>query len=105
MGRLRRAFIYLIALALMGTYLSAQVPTSKIFGTVTDEQGTPLPGVSVEATSPKLVGAGTAISDENGVYRVFALTPGIYKVTFVLEGFKTVVREGIIVEGEQRGKL
>ena len=105
MGRLRRAFIYLIALALLGTYLSAQVPTSKLFGTVTDEQGNPLPGVTIEATSPKLVGKGTAVSDENGAYRVFALTPGIYKVTFVLQGFKTVTREGIILEVEQSLKL
>ena len=105
MGRSRRAFISLIALALTGAYLSAQMPTGKIFGAITDEQGTPLPGVSIEATSPKLVGKATTISDENGVYRIFALTPGLYKVTFVLQGFKTVVRDGIIVEVEQSIKL
>jgi hypothetical protein len=105
MGRSRHAFISLVALALMGAYLSAQVPTGKIFGTVTDEQGTPLPGVSIEATSPKLLGKATVISDGNGVYRIFAMTPGIYKITFVLQGFKTVTREGIIVEVEQSVKL
>jgi hypothetical protein len=105
MGRSRQALILLIALAATAAFLSAQVPTSKLFGVVTDEQGTPLPGVSIEATSPKLVGAGAAVSDENGVYRIFALTPGIYKVTFVLQGFKTVTRDGIIVEVEQSVKL
>ena len=105
MGKPKQALLCLIGLALIGAYLSAQAPTSKLFGIVTDEQGNPLPGVTVEATSPKLVGKGTAISDENGVYRLFALTPGIYKVTFVLQGFKTVVRDGIIVEVEQSVKL
>jgi len=105
MGRLPRICLALAGLAVISAYLSAQVPTGKIFGTLTDDQGTPLPGVNVEATSPKLVGKAEAISDENGVYRIFALTPGIYKVTFVLQGFKTVVREGIIVEVEQSVKL
>ena len=105
MGPIKRVFISLIALALMGASLRAQAPIGKIFGTITDEQGTPLPGVTIEAISPKLVGKGTTISDENGVYRIFALTPGIYKITFVLQGFKTVVRDGIIVEIEQSVKL
>jgi len=105
MGRMKRAFLFLLGFALIGSYLSAQMPTGKIFGTVTDDQGAPLPGVTIEATSPKLVGKATTISDENGVYRIFALTPGLYKVTFVLQGFKTVVRDGIIVEVEQSIKL
>jgi uncharacterized phage protein gp47/JayE len=105
MGRLKRAFIFTLAFALTGPYLSAQVPTGKIFGTVIDEEGNPLPGVAVEATSPKLVGRGTAVSDENGAYRIFALTPGIYKVTFILQASKTVTRDGIIVEVEQSVKL
>ena len=89
----------------MGTALSAQTPTGKMFGTVTDDQGTPLPGVTVEATSPKLVGKAAAVTDENGVYRIFALTPGLYRVTFALQGFKTVTRDGIVVEIEQSVKL
>jgi len=83
----------------------AQVPTGKIFGTVADEQGNPLPRVSVEATSPSLVGRATAVTDVNGVYRLFALTPGTYKVSFALQGFKAVVRTGIVVAIEQTVKL
>ena len=106
MARPERAFISLIiALALSGPVLSAQTPTGKIFGTITDDQGTPLPGVAVEATSPKLVGKAATVTDENGVYRIFALTPGLYRVTFALQGFKAVTREGIVVEIEQSIKL
>jgi hypothetical protein len=101
MGRLKQALICVIGLALVGTFLSAQVSTGKILGAITDEQGTRLPGVTVEATSPKLVGKGTAISDESGVYRIFALTPGTYRVNFTVQGFKPLVREGITVRLEQ----
>jgi hypothetical protein len=85
--------------------LSAQVPTGKIFGTVVDKEGTALPGVSVEATSPQLVGRAAAVTEPNGVYRLFALTPGTYKITFKLMGFKPLTREGIVVALEQTVKL
>ncbi|MCJ7587654.1 MAG: TonB-dependent receptor [Candidatus Aminicenantes bacterium] len=102
MKKICLAFFFLFISA---GFIYSQAPTGKIFGSVVDEQGTALPGVTVEATSPKLIGKATAISDEKGVYRVFALTPGLYKVTFVLQGFKTVTRDGIIVEVEQSVKL
>jgi hypothetical protein len=105
MGRLPGFLLSLAGVGLFSAYLSAQAPTGKIFGTITDEQGTPLPGVTAEAASPKLVGKAAAVSDADGVYRIFALTPGIYKVTFFLPGFKTVTRDGIIVEIEQSVKL
>jgi hypothetical protein len=105
MSTSKKAFIILLGLLLAAAHLPGQAPTSKLFGAVSDEQGNPLPGVAIQATSPKLVGSGKAVSDENGVYRIFALTPGVYRVTFTLQGFKTVTRDGIIVELEHSVKL
>ncbi len=106
MVRKRNAVVCLpVLLVLFSTALFPQTPTGKVFGTVTDEQGEALPGVSVEATSSKLVGRAAAVADENGVYRLFALTPGLYRITFALQGFKTVARDGIVVELEQSVKL
>jgi hypothetical protein len=105
MGRLGKGILWVIPAILLVTALSAQTPTGKIFGTVTDEQGGPLPGVTVEATSPKLVGKSAVVTDDNGVYRLFALTPGLYRVVFSVQGFKTVTREGIVVAIEQSVKL
>ena len=96
MGRPRQAFLCLLGLAFLSASLAAQVPTAKISGKVTDEQGNPLPGVAVEATSPRLVGKASALTDTNGVYRLFGLTPGTYKVTFTLQGFKPVIRRSPI---------
>ncbi len=53
-----RFALFLFGLIVVALCLPAQVPTGKIFGTVTDDQDNPLPGAAIEATSPKLVGSG-----------------------------------------------
>jgi len=74
-----------------------QIITGKITGVVTDEQGAPLPGVTVEATSPSSMGKQIAITSEKGSYRFASLPPGIYKLVFTLDGFQTVERGNIAV--------
>jgi hypothetical protein len=97
----KRIILSLLGLFFVGALLSAQIPTGKIYGTVTDEEGTPLPGVSVEATSPKLIGKAATVTDASGIYRLFNLTPGEYKINFTLQGFKAYIRENIIVHVEE----
>src|ERR1700704_4365992 len=71
-----------------------------IAGTVKDPSGAVLPGVSVEAASPALIEkVRTAVTDGNGQYRIEDLRPGSYTVTFVLQGFSTLRREGIELTG------
>ena len=58
--------------------------------------GSVLPGVTVEAASPALIEkVRAAVTDGEGNYRIVSLRPGVYKVTFTLPGFATVIREGI----------
>ena len=66
-----------------------------ITGRVTDPSGGALPGVDVSLTSPALLGGRSAISDDQGSYRFALLPPGTYSVRFQLQGFGTVIREGI----------
>ena len=69
-------------------------------GTVRDASGAALPGVTVEASSNVLIeGVRSAVSDDTGQYRILALPPGAYKVTFTLAGFAVVVREGVAMSG------
>ena len=69
-------------------------------GTVRDASSAVLPGVTVEAASPALIEkVRTTVSDGTGLYRIQGLTPGIYKLTFTLPGFTTVIREGVEVSG------
>ncbi|MFA5911588.1 MAG: carboxypeptidase regulatory-like domain-containing protein [Vicinamibacterales bacterium] len=65
-------------------------------GTVKDTSGAVMPGVTVEAASPALIeGVRSAITDENGGYRIVDLRPGTYKLTYTLPGFNTVIRDGV----------
>jgi len=98
----RLTTLVIMALFLTATAAIAQVtPTSKITGKVTDAQGAPLPGVSIEATSPKMVGKATAVTDADGEYRLFSLPSGLYTVTYTLQGFKTLKREGVTIQLSQ----
>ena len=70
--------------------------TSSIAGIVRDTSGAVLPGVTVEATSPVLIEKiRTVVSDEQGRYNITDLVPGTYIVSFRLQGFSTIRREGI----------
>src|SRR5947199_6591606 len=74
----------------------AQAETGNIVGIVRDTSGAVLPGVSIEAASPALIEkVRTAVSDEQGRYRIGDLRPGLYTVTFALPGFSALRREGI----------
>jgi len=71
--------------------------TGSISGQVVDDSGGVLPGVTVTATSPAQMGALTAVTNEEGMYRFPSVPPGSYKVQFELAGFGTLVREDIRV--------
>src|SRR5262245_23714095 len=87
-----------IAGLLVSPYALAAQTSAEIAGVVKDSSGAVLPGVTVEASSPALIErARTVFTDSQGQYRVIALNPGEYKVTFTLPGFKTVVREGVVL--------
>src|SRR5947207_6294384 len=75
---------------------SAASAQSGITGLVKDASGGVLPGVTVEATSPALIEkARTVVTDTQGRFAIIDLRPGIYKVTFTLSGFSTLVQDGI----------
>jgi hypothetical protein len=76
-------------------------PTGKLTGTVTDDGKAPLPGVSVKISSPSLILPEMAtVTNENGLYRFFSLPSGTYKIVFELQGFKSGIREGIIIRAQ-----
>ncbi len=69
--------------------------TGTIQGRAADSSGAVLPGVTVTATSPSMIGAQTQVTNENGSYRFPAVPPGVYSLSFELSGFSTVKRDGI----------
>jgi hypothetical protein len=92
------------ALFVCAFVLGSAVPgfaQSAISGLVNDATGAVLPGVTVEASSPALIEqTRSVVTDVAGRYRIEDLRPGVYRVTFTLPGFNTLVREGITLESE-----
>src|SRR5688572_9184448 len=69
-------------------------------GLVRDASGAVLPGVTVEASSPVLIEkVRSATTDNTGRYTIPDLRPGLYRMTFTLTGFATVVREKVELLG------
>src|SRR5689334_19396425 len=74
----------------------AQNASSGIAGIVKDSSGAVMPGVTVEAASPALIEkVRTAVTDEQGQYKIIDLRPGVYTVTFTLTGFSAMKREAL----------
>ena len=92
-----KRLILLAAMVLLPSLVFAQ---ATLTGTVKDDSGAVLPGVTVEASSPALIEkTRSAASDGTGQYRIIDLPPGIYSVSFTLSGFTTVKRDGIQLTG------
>ncbi len=92
--------IGIIATLLLIPQLMAQNPTGTLIGRVSDSEGGRMPGVTVAAISPNLQGERTAITGANGDYKLAFLPPGIYEISYKLEGFTPSVRE-VKISGSQ----
>jgi hypothetical protein len=98
MRGLVRTLAVLSAILLLPAATYAQQAT--ISGVIRDASGGVLPGVSVEATSPVLTEkVRSVITDGTGQYRIVELPPGTYSVTYSLQGFNVVKREGVVLTG------
>jgi len=90
----------LVWLAVVGFVLAlplvAHAQDSAVIGTVRDNTGAILPGVTVTATNEAQGTTFMGVTDERGSYRIPVL-PAVYRVTAELPGFTTVVRPGVEV--------
>jgi hypothetical protein len=67
-------------------------------GAVTDARGAALPGVTVQVLRGGVRVADT-VTNPPGQYRISGIAPGLYDVTFALQGFRTVARPSVSVSG------
>jgi outer membrane receptor protein involved in Fe transport len=76
----------LMSFALFAGSVFAQTSTTgSIEGSVTDTTGAAVPGITVKVTSPNLISAQTATTDDNGRYRILNLPPGRYAISVEAE--------------------
>src|SRR5687767_3227811 len=72
--------------------------TAQMSGTVRDESGAVLPGVTVTATQTDTGLVRTAVTDETGGYLLTNLPTGPYRLEVALQGFRTYVQTGIVLQ-------
>ena len=95
----------LSSLVLVGVFLlsyPALAQSATISGTVSDDSGGILPGVSVIVTHLDTSRVREVVTDDEGRYRATSLALGNYEVEAGLTGFQTTVRSGItLTVGQQ----
>ena len=72
--------------------------TAQLTGTVTDESGAVLPGVTVTATQTDTGLTRTAVTDAQGFYVITNLPTGPYRLEVSLQGFRTYTQTGIVLQ-------
>src|SRR5687767_1909839 len=98
MRGMSKAVLILTAAVLLPCLAHAQ---GTLTGTVRDQSGAVLPGVTVEASSPVLIEkVRTAVTDDSGQYRIMNLQPGRYSVSFSLAGFAVSKREDVEIPSD-----
>ncbi len=100
MGKLhvRRSLQRLLACAVLllaGSPAFAQFERSRVAGTIKDQQGGVMPGVTVTATNQATNQAEVGVTDESGFYIFPSLAPGQYTISAELQGFKKATRTGV----------
>src|SRR5258705_11859659 len=80
--------LVLIWFVLVASTAAAQVLTGSLAGTVRDESGGVLPGATVRANSPSVIGGSVVVTtDEGGGFHLLSLAPGEYSVEIELANF------------------
>ena len=89
----------LACLLVVSSSLHAQaISTASINGTVRDTSGGVLPGVTVTATHTATGLMRVAVTDDSGAYLITALPVGPYRLEFTLQGFRSYVQTGIVLQ-------
>jgi len=99
---MRRPICLFILFMLLSVSASAQSFTATISGTAKDPSGAVLPGVQITAVNSNTNLSRTVVTNERGDYVIPLLPVGTYQVTAELPGFKSEIRQGIVLQVDQR---
>src|SRR5687767_6792822 len=98
MNRVQRVVVHaVLAVLLSATGVLAQA-TATISGTVRDQSGAVLPGVTVTAAQTQTGLTRTTVSNDTGSYVLPNLPLGPYRLEAMLSGFRTFAQTGITLQ-------
>jgi hypothetical protein len=92
---LRAALAALTLVAAAPRPADAQFDRGTISGTITDQQGGVVPGVTVTVKNQATQQTRTAVTDSSGFYTLPLLEPSRYEISAELDGFKRVTRQNV----------
>ena len=102
---MRKWIVVASALVILLTGSRALAQNAQVSGTLKDQSGGVLPGVTVTAKNTETGLTRSAVTEPSGDYRVPALPPGTYTVTAELQGFGTETRPAIVLIIDQDAVL
>ncbi len=101
--RSTRTFLAILGLLFvvlaLPAHLYAQSSDGTLAGVVTDETGAAIPNATVKAISAQYGALHQTVTDGVGAYRMDALQPGTYSVTFSAPGFAELQVGSVILNG------
>lgn len=98
----RGTFFGVLALFMLVSSGLAQEFRATITGTVSDPNGSVVPGATVIVKNTGTNVATTVKTNDDGAYTISTLLPGVYNVTATGTGFKTSSRENIEIKVDDR---
>lgn len=95
MKRLHTFCLTLLLCSFLSSPLAAQTYHGTITGLVQDATGAVLPGAKITATDPATGRVWSALTGDDGIYRLINLPAAAYDLEAELSGFKKAVRRGV----------
>src|SRR5688500_7498129 len=107
MTKIRLFGVVLVMAALIATpeAFGQSSTFARLIGTVTDQSGAVIPGVSVTAVNKGTNISQTALTNERGDYLIDKLIPGLYDVSLEQPGFRKQIATDIRLAVEQIGRV
>src|SRR5215471_12384896 len=96
---------WVTTLILVSAVLWGQAPTGQMTGTVTDPSGASVVGASVVLVNPATNIRRATVTNEDGLFNLPALPPGVYNLEVEAKGFAKQIREGIELQVGQVAKI
>jgi len=90
----RRTAFVIVFIVVFGGVSTAQIANVVVGGSVRDESGALIPGVTITVTNTRTGLVRTAVTNEEGRYSILSMPSGTYDVQAELPGFATSVQRG-----------
>jgi hypothetical protein len=94
-----------LVMSVVASRAGGQEFRATITGRVADAQGAVVPGATIAVTNVDTNVSLTTVTNETGAYTVATLQPGTYRIAASLSGFKTFVREAIVLRTAETGTV